>query len=168
MLCCADFPGSLLHSWNSGSTSTYEISCAMGSPLAILTCDSYPATSSTSIYCEPQRQAEAAVWSVPAQLAHSGNVTFGKSAEPGLLKNTEIGDEMLAKAGVPVKKRRERPRERASDRLLATRPAEHVNMSSIAPTNPAGSCIAPEPPQSTATLVDFDPLSTLEAIHSCL
>ena len=88
MLCCADFPGSLLHSWNSGSTSTYEISCAMGSPLAILTCDSYPATSSTSIYCEPQRQAEAAVWSVPAQLAHSGNVTFGKSAEPGLPKNT--------------------------------------------------------------------------------
>ena len=97
-----------------------------------------------------------------------GNVTFGKSAEPGLLKNTEIGDEMLAKAGVPVKKRRERPRERASDRLLATRPAEHVNMSSIAPANLAGSCTATEPPQSTATLVDFDPLSTLEAIHSCL
>ena len=142
------------------------------------------------VFAMPAPRASGLVANVPPQL----NEGFVRKVPPGeaphrscphlsySARSMEAHDHNATNVAVAVKRRkytrggRERDEEfrpytssgLPSDRLLATRPAEHVNMSSIAPANLAGSCIATEPPQSTAILVDFDPLSTLEAIHSCL
>jgi hypothetical protein len=67
----------------------------------------------------------------------------------------------------PSPARRERGAYRRLNDSVPDQPHERVRTRSIATPKVGEHGTLPEPPPSTA-VVDFDPLSTLEAIHSCL